>query len=167
MWLDTLSTADRVNLLELYARSVMLLELGRANEWVELFEPSALLRSGSQHFKGRAELLELGRRMIAGEFDLAAGPLTPPVRSRHTLSDLSLFGQGTDGATGFAHLTVSSSGGGAGAPRWLVTGMYSDKLRRCGGGCWQFESRVLTLDVADSSVALPVSERAPSVALRA
>jgi hypothetical protein len=37
MVLDTLSVADRVNLLELYARSVMLIELGRIKEWSELF----------------------------------------------------------------------------------------------------------------------------------
>ena len=44
MWLDTLNTADRVNLLELYARSVMLIELGRAADWVDLFDPYALVR---------------------------------------------------------------------------------------------------------------------------
>jgi hypothetical protein len=32
MVLDALSVSDRVNLLELYARSVMLIELGRARE---------------------------------------------------------------------------------------------------------------------------------------
>src|SRR5262249_30083921 len=99
MWLDTLNTADRVNLLELYGRSVMLIELGRAEEWVTLFEPHALVRctGGSRQFQGRAELLKIARRMIAGEFDLAAGVMTPPLHCRHTLTDISLFSHGTLG----------------------------------------------------------------------
>jgi len=143
VWLDTLNTADRVNLLELYGRSVMLLELGRASEWADLFVPHAVLRVGSQEFKGRAELLDLARRVIAGEFDLAVGPLTPQVRCRHSLSDVSLFADGAGGASGFAHLSVFAVGD-AGAPRWLSSGMYTDKLSKCGAGCWRFDSRVLT-----------------------
>jgi len=147
VWLDTLNTADRVNLLELYGRSVMLLELGRASEWADLFVPHALIRCGSQQFKGRAELLELARRTIAGKFDLAVGHLTPPVRCRHSLSDVSLFADGAGGASGFAHLNVSAVGD-AGAPRWLASGTYSDKLSKCGAGCWRFDSRVLTAGAA-------------------
>src|SRR5215475_9030220 len=109
VWLDTLNTADRVNLLELYGRSVMLLELGRASEWVNLFVPHAHLRCGSQEFTGRTELLGLARRIVAGEFDLAVGALTPPVRCRHNLSDVSLFADGAAGAAGFAHLLVSAA----------------------------------------------------------
>jgi hypothetical protein len=150
VWLDTLHTADRVNLLELYGRSVMLLELGRAADWVELFDPYALVRcaTGSRQFKGRAALLELARRMIAGEFDLAAGVVTPPSHCRHALTDISLFSGGTEsGATGYAHLTVTATSGD-GSPRWVASGMYSDRLHRCGAGCWRFESRVLTVNAA-------------------
>ena len=143
MWLDTLHTADRVNLLELYGRSVMLLELGRANEWVDLFASHALLRCGSQQFTGRGELLNLARRMIEGEFDLAVGNLIAPARGRHSLSDVCLFANGDAGAVGFAHLNVFA-GDDASAPRLLFSGMYSDQLSRCGTGCWQFVSRVLT-----------------------
>ena len=88
VWVDVLNTADRVNLLELYARSVMLLELGRAADWADLFglnaqvccaEPASArvgdTAAGARQFKGRTELLELARRMIAGEFDLAMGDL--------------------------------------------------------------------------------------------
>jgi SnoaL-like domain len=155
MWLDTLTASDRVNLLELYARSVMLLELGRCKDWADLFQPDALVRCASpaddasserfgvsRQFRGRAELLELARRIIDGEFDLALGPLNPSVRCRHTLSNVSLFGEGTARASGYAHLTVTSVGGAA-APCGLASGMYSDALRKCGAGCWQFESRAL------------------------
>ena len=146
MWLDTLNTADRVNLLELYGRSVMLLELGRAAEWADLFASHALLRCCSQQFKGRAELLNLARRMIEGEFDLAVGHLTAPARCRHTLSDVCLFASGEAGAEGFAHLNVFAAD--VSAPRLLFSGMYSDQLSRCGTGCWQFVSRVLTTSTA-------------------
>ena len=145
MWLDTLHTADRVNLLELYGRSVMLLELGRATEWVDLFASHALLRCGPQQFKGRAELLNLARRMIDGEFDPAVGSLT--ARCRHNLSDVCLFASGEAGAVGFAHLNVFA-GDDVSAPRLLYSGMYSDQLSRCGTGCWQFVSRVLTTRIA-------------------
>jgi hypothetical protein len=167
VWLDTLNTADRVNLLELYGRSVMLLELGRAADWVELFDPYALVRctAGSWQFKGKAQLLELARRMIAGEFDVAAGVVVPPAHCRHTLTDISLFSEGaTGGATGYAHLTVTAAGG-AGPPRWLASGMYSDRLHRCGAGCWRFESRVLRVDGVDASRTAPAVERDVSVGL--
>ena len=136
VWLDTLNTADRVNLLELYARSVMLIELGRATDWVDLFDPYAVVRcaGGSRQFKGRAELLELAQRMIAGEFDLATGVMTPGSHCRHTLTDVSLFSGGADGgATGYAHLTVSAAAASA-APRWLASGVYADRLHKCGAG---------------------------------
>jgi hypothetical protein len=159
MWLDTLNTADRVNLLELYGRSVMLIELGRAAEWVDLFEPYGLVRctGGSKQFKGRAELLEVARRMIAGEFDLAVGPVTPPLHCRHTLTDISLFSDGAQGiAKGYAHLAVTAASD-AGPPRWLASGMYSDVLRKCAGGCWLFESRVLTVGCTAPSLPVPDS----------
>jgi hypothetical protein len=165
MWLDTLNTADRVNLLELYGRSVMLIELGRAAEWVELFEPHALVRCarGSQQFKGRAELLGIARRMIAGEFDLAAGLLTPPSHCRHTLTDISLFSDGAQGmAKGYAHLAVTAAGD-SGSPRWLASGMYTDRLRKCHGGCWLFECRVLTVDSTAPALGVPDSARLSSV----
>src|SRR4029077_9489151 len=89
MVLDALSAADRVNLLELYARSVMLIELGRTREWAELFAPQGWARceippdqSVRRSFNGREQLLDLARRMAAGEFDLATGPLTPATPCR-------------------------------------------------------------------------------------
>jgi hypothetical protein len=161
VWLDTLSTADRVNLLELYGRSVMLLELGRASDWVDLFEPGALLRCGTQEFKGRSGLLEFAQRAICGECDLAAGQLGAATRCRHTLSDLSLFGEGSDGASGFAHVTVVSIDA-TNPPRWRASGTYADKLRKCGAGCWLFEKRELTLDLAGPQ-AFVAGERSAAV----
>jgi hypothetical protein len=146
MVLDSLTTSDRVNLLELYARSVMLIELGQCTEWAELFVPQGSIVCEAHNgptgrsFKGRDQLIELGRHMIAGEFDLTVGPLTPTVCCRRVLTDISLFAHGTSAALGFAHLTVTSISGQE-SPRWIASGLFRDLLSKSGSGCWRFESR--------------------------
>lgn len=151
---DTLSSSDRGQLLEVYARSVMLLELGRCTDWAELFFPHALVRwSGPREqrpieFKGHDELLDLGRRLMCGEFDIATGRGMPPLRYRHFLSNITLFGHEARRASGYAFLTVTTIGGRE-PPRWLVSGTYSDRLFRCPAGCWRFESRSFTADSAE------------------
>jgi SnoaL-like protein len=157
MMLDSLTPYDRVQLLEVYARSVMLLELGRCAEWADLFLPQALVRcpgtgdNASVQFKGRDELLVLGRRLMLGEFDVAAGRLVPPLRCRHLLNNITLFGGEPQGASGYAFLTVTTVGGRE-PPRWLASGKYSDRLRRCAAGCWRFESRTFIPDTAASAM---------------
>ena len=59
-------------------------------------------------------------------------------------------------AKGYAHLAVTSAGD-TGSPRWLASGTYSDRLRKCGGGCWLFESRVLAVDSTAPSLGTPGS----------
>ena len=163
MVLDSLTPYDRVQLLEVYARSVMLLELGRCAEWVDLFSPHAVIHcpGGGEHdgvqFKGREEFLALGRRLMLGEFDVAVGPLVPPLRCRHLLSNITLFESERRGAIGYALVTVTTAGG-AEPPRWLASGKYSDQLHRCGTGCWQFESRTFIPDSA--ATAVPGANRA-------
>jgi hypothetical protein len=155
---DSLSSADRVKLLELYARSVMLLDLGRCEEWADLFEARALVRCtrvggvvASEQFQGRAELFALGQRMIRWEFDIALGRLNPPVRGRHQLSNITLFGKGSCGAQGYGYLTVTTIGG-PDPPRWLASGRYTDALRKCPAGCWRFESRTFEADDGGKTV---------------
>jgi hypothetical protein len=152
--LDTLSSSDRVNLLELYARSVMLIELGRCSEWANLFLPQGVVRrAGSsdplavQQFLGRDELLVLGQQLIVGEFDLALGSTRPPTRFRHFLSNITLFADGPRDALGYAYLTVTTVAGTE-PPRWLASGMYSDKMHKVPSGCWSFQSRTFTADGA-------------------
>jgi hypothetical protein len=146
MVLDALTPSDRVNLLELYARSVMLIELGRCGEWADLFVPLGSIVCEAQNgptgrsFKGRDQLVELGRQMIAGDFDLTVGPLTPPICCRRVLSDISLFAHGTSVALGFAHLTVTSISGGE-PPTWIASGLFRDLLNKSASGCWRFENR--------------------------
>jgi hypothetical protein len=62
MVLDALSISDRVNLLELYARSVMLIELGRPREWAELFAPQGWAQSENPRYEPVSH--SFGRRRI-------------------------------------------------------------------------------------------------------
>jgi hypothetical protein len=167
--LDSLTPYDRVQLLEVYARSVMLLELGRCAEWVDLFSPHAVIQcpgtgehAGVQ-FKGREELLALGRRLVLGEFDVAVGRLVPPLRCRHLLSNITLFESERRGASGYAFVTVTTVGGPE-PPRWLASGKYADRLHRCGSGCWQFESRTFTPDRAIAAYSADQPLKAPAAA---
>jgi hypothetical protein len=155
--IDSLTADDRVQLLEVYARSVMLIELGRCTEWAALFLPDALVHCAgageptSVKFKGRNELVTLGHRMIHGEFDIALGRIMPPLRCRHSLSNITLFGAGARRASGHGFLTVTTIGGRE-PPRWLGSGRYSDRLYKCSAGCWQFEDRTFIPDGSESSV---------------
>jgi hypothetical protein len=117
MILDSLSGLDRVQLLEVYARSVMLLELGRCAEWVELFLPDARVScagraEGGAEFRGREALLGLGRRMASGEFDV---------------------------------VTVTTLGG-PNPPRWPASGRYADRLSKGAEDCWRLQGRTFIAD---------------------
>jgi hypothetical protein len=103
--------------------------------------------------------------MIAGDFDLAVGSLIPRARCRHSLSDVSLFADRAEGASGFAHLNVVALSD-VGAPHWLASGTFSDKLSKCGAGCWRFDSRVLTVDGLHASQTMPTSEPTASLPVR-
>jgi hypothetical protein len=147
MILDSLASSDRVQLLELYGRGVTVLDLGRPKDWAHVFLPDAVLECGgskAQQFKGREELLALGRRMMFGEFEIALGS-APPSR-RHFLNNISLFHVGQSQAFGCATLAVIGIGGEA--PRWLATGTYSDRLYKTSNGCWCFRSRTFVPDGA-------------------
>jgi hypothetical protein len=128
-----------------------LAELGRCAECVDLFVRDARVSCGGTseeaavEFKDRDALLDLGRRIMSGEFDVGAGRLVPPLRTRHVLSNITLFGEKTGHASGYSFLTVSTVGGTE-APRWLASGRYSDRLCRCSAGCWRFESRTFVSD---------------------
>jgi SnoaL-like domain len=146
MVLDTLTAGDRVNLLELYARSAMLLDLGRCEDWLDLFEPRAVIRVDSQsgcQFAGRAELFDLARNVVDGRLNLALSRTTGPVPCRHILSNVCLFSDGYRLARGYAHLSITG-GSDVEALRWFSAGVYADRVRRDTSGCWRFESRIFS-----------------------
>jgi len=144
--LDTLTANDRAQLLEVYARSVMLLHLGRCADWVQLFEPRCRVRcADGGSFTGYEELLDLSRRSMRGEMDVAVGKPLTPARSRHYLNNITLFDQGARCAAGFAFLTIATIGG-VEASRCLASGLYSDQFIKCPSGCWRFMSRTFTAD---------------------
>jgi len=143
----------------------MLLELGRCEDWLDLFTPHALVRfvganeqSGVQQLKGRDELLVLGRRLMLGELNVALGRITPPLRCRHFLGNITVYGDSARSVLGYAYLAVNTIGG-AKPRRCLASGMYSDKLHMWGGG-WCFESRTYIADgEPDASIPVSLSSR--------
>jgi SnoaL-like domain len=151
--IDPLSSGDRVQLLEVYARSVMLLELEQYAEWANLYGLHARVRfiHGSEQspveFRGRDQLLTLGQRLRRGEVGFGFGNVGPRVRVRHHLTNITLFGDGPRWALGYAFLTVATLGG-AQAPRWVASGVYSDRLSKNPAGCWCFQERTFTEDPA-------------------
>jgi len=155
--LDSLSAGDRAQLQELYARSVLLPELKRLKEWVELFEPQATFRciqAGAGRivelrFTGRDELLSLGERISGGRFDVAVGDLAQASHLRHVISNLCLFEGGTSRASGIAQVGVLSIA--EREPRWIASGTYTDELHKCGAGCWRFLSRKFVPDGATAA----------------
>lgn len=157
MVLDTLSVGDRANLLEVYARSVMLLDLGQCEAWANLFDSHAVVRSAREdstasQFSGRQEFLQLARDTFEGHFNLALGSLNPRTRCHHILSNVCLYADGAHHARGYAHVLITTRGESA-APRWLAAGIYSDQLVKCSSGCWRFQTRRLILDGALSTAA--------------
>ena len=150
--LDSLSAGDRAHLQELYARSLLLPELKRLKEWVELFEPQATFRClqagagrvAELRFSGRGELLDLGERISCGRFDVAVGDLAQGSRLRHVITNLCLFESGTSRASGIAQVGVVSIL--EREPRWIASGIYTDELYKCGAGCWRFLSRKFVPD---------------------
>ena len=167
MVLDSLSAGDRANLREVYARSAMLLDLGQCEAWADLFETHAIVRgtggtAAASQFSGRPALLKLARDTFEGRFNLALGSLSPAVRCHHVLSNVCLYTDGTHHARAYAHLLVTTRGGHE-APRWLAAGIFSDRLSKCGSGCWRFQSRTLTLNgtgVASDGAAPPLRRTA-------
>jgi hypothetical protein len=154
MVLDSLTADDRVNLLELYARSSMLLDLERCEEWSRLFESGAIIRcSGGRQFQGHDELLKLARDTVAGTINLALVEMKPAVRSRHMLTNVCLYGEGHRMAYGYVHLLVASRG--VLPSRHLAAGVYFDQLLRTSSGCWRFGSRLFTSDETPESVGEP------------
>ena len=154
MILDSLAPTDRVQLHELYGRSVMLLELGRCKEWAELFEPSAVFQcastAGKSEFKGHADLLRLAQQITSGEFDLALGPTHAASNNRHLLHNICFFQEGLHHVRSYAHVSVMSIKSGE-PPHFLASGLYADRLSKCGSGCWRFAARYFTLDGLNES----------------
>jgi hypothetical protein len=170
MVLDSLSGEDRAQLIELYARSVMLLHLRRYAEWADLFEPQAVVQCAAagasvRTFTGRDELLRLGQRMGGGEFDVALGDLAPPLLIRHALCNVTLFNERHRRASGYAFVTMTTVGGSK-PPRWLASGLYTDRFFRGPAGFWRFSSRLFRSDAESYSLesVAHVPDRRASVA---
>jgi hypothetical protein len=153
-----LSAGDRVQIHELYARSVMLLELGRGSDWVALFTPLAMLRCGlsGEEYRGREALLKLAKHLTGGDFDVALGEVSTPLPRRHHLSNVTIFESSPGHAASHAFVTVTEIADSE-TPRRLASGRWDDQLAKCSTGCWQFTSRIFIPDRAPAT-AIPKTQ---------
>jgi hypothetical protein len=145
---------------------VVLLELGRVEQGIcssrmrPCVAPSKRGDSVvNREFKGREELLRLGRQIVNGQLDIALGGSEPTARCRHLLSKVCLFEEGSRGVSGHAHLLVVSLR--SSEPRYLASGVYFDRLTKCGSNCWRYASRSFTADGV-SAVEFSVGETSHS-----
>jgi 3-phenylpropionate/cinnamic acid dioxygenase small subunit len=136
-----LSTADRVALLDLYSRSVRLIDDGDNERWAALFTADGVFERKvspmpgieAVRIEGAAALAEFGRGVRAR----GAG------RHRHWLSGILLDGSAeeADGSCYFAVLDAA----GPGRTTILGTGVYRDRWVRDGAG-WRLHYRLAVPD---------------------
>ncbi len=128
-----------------------MLELKRPEEWVNLFEPQAVVRCAVRtqaeplKFRGRDELMALARKVMFGEFDIVVGAGLRQ-KCRHLLSNVALFGsESARVASGYADV-IAVTVAGPDPPRWLAAGRYSDELVKSPSGDWQYAGRTYVPD---------------------
>ena len=126
-----LDTADRLEILDLYARYGWHFDQGKAEEWAALFTPDGrFLRSNAPDIEGREGLADLCRQRQAK---------TPGLR--HLTSNVTLE-PANDGARGRAYVLVVRIGDD-GSLRVFTLGDYDDELVKLPDG-WRFQRRTFS-----------------------
>ena len=125
----TLDVADRLDILDLYARYSVLFDTGQAEAWADLFTPDGtFFIVGGPSLYGTAELEPFAERRYRD---------TPGIR--HIVSNVIVEPAG-DGARGSAYVVVLGGVDDGAATQILTLGGYDDRLARTESG-WRFESR--------------------------
>ncbi len=138
----TLSTQDRLEIHELYARYCHYFDAGEADRWAELYTPNATFvaeatgTAPARELRGTAELAALVRN---GHQDAYAKR-----RIRHEITNIVVEGTET-GARGNAYWMVVRVGDNQ-PPQVTITGRYVDELVRGADG-WRFQSKRILRDV--------------------
>lgn len=126
-----LSTEDRLELADLYARYSWAFDEGRAGEWAALFAPDgAFVMPGRAKLTGHDELRAFAARMHGQNAGI-----------RHLVSGLTIE-PGGEGARGRAYVVVLVPAEGSGF-RALTQGSYDDRFVSRPEG-WRFQTRTFT-----------------------
>jgi ketosteroid isomerase-like protein len=122
-------TEDVAAINQLVARYCHLIDAAQVDEWIELWTEDGAMVIDDSRTEGRDALLGL-----AGGVDLAMG-------MRHVVNNVVVDVDG-DTATSSSYLQLVIGGR---PPNAVMSGRYSDKLRRVDGR-WRFVERALSTD---------------------
>ena len=132
----TLSVADRLEILDLYARYTHAIDRHGGEAWVDCFTPDGSLEIPyrSQHTTGHDAFMA-----VADAYGVRSGGYT-----RHVTTNIALRSEG-DVVAGEAYLLMVRGGWSEALPHIEMTGRYDDEIVQHEGR-WVFRRRVLTVD---------------------
>jgi hypothetical protein len=141
---QTLSTADYIEIEQLYAKYNHAIDSGNANGWADTFTPDGVFRNTTTGRDALVKFVENFAKSSRGGF-------------RHWNSNLTVVGT-PEGADGSVYLMLWNVGV---KPQAIVTtGTYIDKLVKTPAG-WRFKSRDIKGD-APPPAATPAAAPAPA-----
>lgn len=121
----TLSTEDRLEIQELYARYNHAIDSGQGAAWAATFTPDGVFDSGQGTMSGAEALQKFGDGFASR------------MKARHWVNNLVLD-EAPGGARGSCYLVLYNLGGEK--PAILTTAIYNDELTKTSGG-WRFATR--------------------------
>lgn len=128
----TLDIADRLDLVDLYARYALLFDTGDADGWADVFAPDGrFFIDGGPTLTGTEELSRFARRAFVR---------TPGIR--HLNSNVTVDGVGPAAARGSAYVVVVGTGDD-GSLIVLTVGDYADDLVKLDGR-WRIQTRTFS-----------------------
>lgn len=126
-----LSTDDRVEITQLYAKYNFSLDFGDSAGWAATFTDDGVFASGPNTFTGTEQLKGF------------ADGFASRMKARHWTNNL-VIEDGASGAAGKCYLVLYKLGD-EGGPSILTSGVYNDELTKTASG-WRFKSRKVTPD---------------------
>jgi hypothetical protein len=127
-----LTTEDRIEIGELYARYNQSMDMKDPQAWAATFTADGAFDAGAAGTATGTESL----------VELASGMARSGRQMRHWVNNL-IVSESDSGATGKAYLALFAVG--EGGPQLSTTGLYEDELVKTADG-WRFKARKFTVD---------------------
>lgn len=125
-----LSSEDRLEIQELYARYNHAIDSGNGDAWAATFTPDGTFKSGPADFAGTDALAKFGASLVER------------MKPRHWTNNL-VIDEAPDGAKGSCYLLLYNLGGEK--PAIATSGIYRDELKKTADG-WRFTARTVHPD---------------------